>query len=71
VPAKEKNPVEASQTMLPSPPLTLPEQTIHPCRVWIHLTEDQQHHLLETIVLVCQELVPTLLRAQGSEVTRE
>ena len=63
--------METSQTMLPLLPLAFPEQTIAPSRVWIHLTKDQQHHLLETIVLVCQELVPTLLRLQESEVTGE
>jgi hypothetical protein len=69
---KEKKPMEASQPMLSPPPLlTFPEQTIPPSRVWIHLTEDQQHHLLETIVLVCQEIISTLLCLQESEVTSE
>jgi hypothetical protein len=69
---KEKKPMEASQTTLSPPPLlTLQEQTIPPSRVWMHLTQDQQHHLLETLLLVCQELVPTWWRAPESEVTCE
>ena len=64
--------MKASQAVLSlPPPLTFAEEMIPPSRVWIHLTEDQQHRLLETIVLVCQELVPTLLRPQESEGTSE
>lgn len=64
--------MKASQAVLSSSPLrTFAEEMIPPSRVWIHLTEDQQHRLLETIVLICQEIVPTLLRPQESEVTSE
>jgi hypothetical protein len=44
---------------------------ILPSQVWIYLAKDQQHHLLQTIVLVCQELVVMLLRPQESEVSDE
>jgi hypothetical protein len=44
---------------------------IPPSQVWTHLTKDQQHHLLQTIVLICQELVSMLLRPQESEVSDE
>ena len=63
--------MEASQTMLPPPPLALPEQTIVPSQVWIHLTEDQQHQLLETVVLICQEVVPHVSHLQKSEMPHE
>jgi hypothetical protein len=69
---KEKKPMEASQTTLSSPPsLTLPEQTIAPSQVWIHLTEDQQHQLLEAVVLICQEIVPQVSHLHKSEVPHE
>lgn len=53
------------------PLLPFPEKMILPSQVWIHLTEDQQHHLMQAIVLVCQELVQTLWHAQQSEVINE
>ena len=64
--------MEASHESLSSPPALMPpEKMILPSQVWIHLTKDQQHHLFQTIVLVCQELVSTLLRPQESEVSDE
>jgi hypothetical protein len=56
--------------LLPPPP-TFPAEVILPSQVWIHLTEDQQHRLLQEIVLVYQEMIPTLWRSQKSEVTDE
>jgi hypothetical protein len=53
------------------PPLTFSGEKIPPSQVWIHLTEDQQHRLLQEIVLVYQEMIPTLWRSQKSEVTDE
>ena len=64
--------MEISQESLPSSPASRPaEEMILPSQVWIHLAQDQQHHLLQTIVLVCQELVSMLLRPQESEVNDE
>ena len=72
VPVKEKKPMEASQAALSSPPpLTFPEQTIPPSQVWTHLTEDQQHRLLEAVVLICQEIVSKVSHLQKSEVPHE
>ncbi len=64
--------MKANPTVLSLPsPLMLSEEMIPPSQVWHHLTEKQQHRLLATIVLVCQELVPTLLHLQESEVVNE
>jgi hypothetical protein len=57
---KEKKPVEASPApLILPPPFPLREERILPSQVWTHLAKDQQHHLLQVVVLVCQELVPT------------
>jgi hypothetical protein len=53
------------------PPLTFSGEKIPPAQVWIHLTQDQQHRLLQEIVLVYQEMIPTLWRSQKREVTDE
>jgi hypothetical protein len=64
--------MEIRQEPLSSSPAPIPlEELILPSQVWIHLAKDQQHRLLQTIVLVCQELVSTLLRPQESEVSDE
>jgi hypothetical protein len=64
--------MEISQEPLSSSPAPIPsEEMIPPSQVWTHLTKDQQHHLLQTIVLICQELVSMLLRPQESEVSDE
>jgi hypothetical protein len=64
--------MEVNQEPLSSSPAPIPsEAMILPSQVWIHLAKDQQHHLLQTIVLVCQELVVMLLRPQESEVSDE
>jgi len=64
--------MEANQAIqsLPSP-RTFPEERIPPSQVWIHLTPDQQHCLLQAIVLVCRELVLTWSRSLESEVSDE
>ena len=43
-------------------------QAIPPQQVWPNLTMNQQHHLLQTIVLICQELLTSPLHAQGKGV---
>jgi hypothetical protein len=45
----------STQPIVPEPPT----QLILPSQVWTHLSRGQQHHLLQTVVLVCRErLVP-------------
>jgi hypothetical protein len=64
--------MEASQVSLSLlPPPMFPQEAIPPSQVWIHLSKGQQHHLLQAIVLVCQELVSTLGHSQEREVTDE
>jgi hypothetical protein len=53
------------------PPLTFSGKMIPPSQVWTHLTEDQQHRLLQEIVLIYQEMIPTLWCFQKREVTDE
>ena len=64
--------MQISQESLSSSPAPVAlEGMILPSQVWIHLAKDQQHHLLQTMVLVCQELVSMLLRPQESEESDE
>jgi hypothetical protein len=50
--------MEPSQTSSTQP--TVPEsptQLILPSQVWTNLSHSHQHHLFQTIVLVCRELL--------------
>jgi len=57
--------MEVSQTLLTiQTPLPPPKETIPPSQVWACLTQDQKRCLLQTIVLVCQELTAIALHIQ-------
>lgn len=46
-------------------------ELIAPHQVWMHLTLTQQHHLRQTLVLICQDLLRTTAHTQGAEVRHE
>jgi len=55
-----------------SPPPTVSEcPVIPPSQVWVNLTQGQQQCLLQTIVLICQELVAAASPLQESEVSHD
>jgi hypothetical protein len=56
MPAKESLPMSIC-TLRPSPAPRGDPLPILPRHLWSHLTPDQQQHLLQTLVCVCQELV--------------
>ncbi|UCC88459.1 MAG: hypothetical protein JSV81_03885 [Anaerolineales bacterium] len=45
-------------------PLPPAKETIPPSQVWACLNQDQKRYLLQTIVLVCQELTAPALHIQ-------
>lgn len=50
--------MEPSQTSSPQPTvLESSTQLILPSQVWTNLSHSHQHHLFQTIVLVCRELL--------------
>lgn len=64
--------MDPSQAPLSSAtPSVSPGQVILPSQVWMNLTGAQQHHLLKTIVLVCQEIISTSAHVQNGEVPHE
>jgi hypothetical protein len=71
MPAKEEKPMELNQAPHSLPTPVVSQQEIIPPQLWKHLTQAQQHWLLQTIALVCQELVQMPSRIQESEVTYE
>ena len=64
--------MEPSQTSSPQP--TAPEsssQLILPSQVWTNLSHSHQHHLFQTIVLVCRELLIPAAYVQVKEVPHD
>ena len=57
----------STRPILPEPPT----QLILPSQVWTNLSRSHQHHLLQTIVLVCRELLVPPVYAQVKEVPHE
>jgi hypothetical protein len=49
----EPSQTSSTQPILPESPI----QLILPSQVWTNLNHSHQHHLLQTIVLVCRELL--------------
>jgi hypothetical protein len=64
--------MDPSQTSSTQPILSEPPtQLIRPSQVWTNLSRGQQHHLLQTIVLVCRERLVPAGYAQVKEVPHD
>jgi hypothetical protein len=50
---------------------TIPDRPISPTEVWASLTVNQQHCLLQVIILACQELLTKQPFSQVTEVRDE